>query len=87
MRSKATPPGHDRGACVFSEMVRALRLARGLTQQQLADRLGKTKGTVAGCETGRNSMQERVLVEYARALGYPDLIAFLEDGIRVMRDG
>lgn len=45
-----------------------IRRARGLTQQQVADRMGVTKGRVSQIERGRISGQD-VLTRYAAALG------------------
>ena len=45
-----------------------IRRSRGLTQQDLAARMGVTKGRVSQIEQGRISGQE-VLARYARALG------------------
>jgi DNA-binding XRE family transcriptional regulator len=45
-----------------------LRRSRGLTQQQVADRMGVTKGRISQIERGMMSGQE-VLARYAVALG------------------
>lgn len=45
-----------------------LRKARGLTQQQVAERMGVTKGRISQIERGKVSGQE-VLARYATALG------------------
>lgn len=45
-----------------------LRRSRGLTQQQVAERMGVTKGRVSQIEKGKLSGQE-VLARYASALG------------------
>lgn len=45
-----------------------IRHSRGLTQQQVADRMGVTKGRVSQIEQGRLSGQD-VLARYAAALG------------------
>lgn len=44
------------------------RRSRGLTQQQVADRMGVTKGRVSQIEQGKISGQD-VLVRFAAALG------------------
>jgi transcriptional regulator with XRE-family HTH domain len=44
------------------------RKARGFTQQQVADRMGVTKGRVSQIEQGKVSGQE-VVARYATALG------------------
>lgn len=45
-----------------------IRRARGLTQAQVAERMGVTKGRVSQIEQGKISGQE-VLLRYAAALG------------------
>ncbi|MFC0099474.1 helix-turn-helix domain-containing protein [Micromonospora marina] len=45
-----------------------VRRARGLTQQQVADRMGVTKGRVSQIEQGKISGQE-VMARFAAALG------------------
>jgi len=45
-----------------------LRRARGLTQQEVADRMGVTKGRVSQIERGQISGQD-VLARFAAALG------------------
>ncbi|MEV7226994.1 MULTISPECIES: helix-turn-helix transcriptional regulator [Polymorphospora] len=45
-----------------------IRRARGLTQQEVADRMGVTKGRVSQIEQGKISGQD-VLVRFAAALG------------------
>jgi DNA-binding XRE family transcriptional regulator len=45
-----------------------VRRARGLTQQQVAERMGVTKGRVSQIEQGKLSGQD-VLARYAAALG------------------
>ena len=56
------------------------RRARGLTQQQIADHMGVTKGRVSQIEKGGISGQE-VLARYAEALGgHLQQSIFFEDG-------
>ncbi|MEV0397805.1 helix-turn-helix domain-containing protein [Polymorphospora rubra] len=45
-----------------------IRRARGLTQQEVADRMGVTKGRVSQIEQGKISGQD-LLVRFAAALG------------------
>ena len=45
-----------------------VRRTRGLTQQQVADRMGVTKGRISQIERGKVSGQD-VLARYATALG------------------
>lgn len=48
---------------------------RGLTQQQLADRIGTTKESISRWETGKRQMNVEILAEVAHALDIdvPDL--------------
>lgn len=55
-------------AVVTGRRLAELRRARGLTQQDVADRMGVTKGRVSQIERGRISGQE-VLARFATALG------------------
>jgi transcriptional regulator with XRE-family HTH domain len=52
----------------FGHRLAEVRHARGLTQQQVADRMGVTKGRVSQIEKGKISGQD-VLARYAAALG------------------
>ncbi len=53
---------------VLGHRLAEVRRARGLTQQEVADRMGVTKGRVSQIEQGKISGQE-VLVRFAAALG------------------
>ena len=53
---------------VLGRRLAEVRRARGLTQQEVADRMGVTKGRVSQIEQGKISGQE-VLVRFAAALG------------------
>ncbi|MEH1013565.1 helix-turn-helix transcriptional regulator [Micromonospora sp. CPCC 206060] len=55
-------------ATVIGHRLAELRRAQGLTQQQVADRMGVAKGRVSQIEQGRVSGQD-VLSRYAAALG------------------
>ncbi|GAA1601894.1 helix-turn-helix domain-containing protein [Actinoplanes couchii] len=55
-------------ATVVGHRLSEVRRGRGLTQQQVADRMGVTKGRVSQIEQGKISGQE-VLARYASALG------------------
>jgi transcriptional regulator with XRE-family HTH domain len=55
-------------AQVLGHRLAEVRKARGLTQQQVADRMGVTKGRVSQIEQGKVSGQE-VLARFAAALG------------------
>jgi DNA-binding XRE family transcriptional regulator len=53
---------------VIGHRLAEVRKSRGLTQQQVADRMGVTKGRVSQIEQGKISGQE-VLARFAAALG------------------
>jgi DNA-binding XRE family transcriptional regulator len=53
---------------VIGRRLAELRRARGLTQQQVADRMGVTKGRISQIEQGSVSGQD-VLARFAVALG------------------
>jgi DNA-binding XRE family transcriptional regulator len=53
---------------VIGHRLAEVRKARGLTQQQVADRMGVTKGRVSQIEQGKVSGQD-VLGRFAAALG------------------
>ena len=55
-------------AATVGHRLAEVRRSRGLTQQQVADRMGITKGRVSQIERGRISGQD-VLARYATALG------------------
>ncbi len=55
-------------AQVTGEKLAELRRARGLTQQEVAERMGVSKGRVSQIERGHLSGQE-VLARFATALG------------------
>ncbi|WP_410620634.1 helix-turn-helix domain-containing protein [Amycolatopsis sp. cmx-8-4] len=55
-------------ATVQGHRLAEIRRSRGLTQQQLAERMGVTKGRVSQIEQGKVSGLE-VLARYAEALG------------------
>lgn len=53
---------------VLGHRLAEVRRARGMTQQQVADRMGVTKGRVSQIEQGKISGQD-VLARFAAALG------------------
>jgi HTH-type transcriptional regulator/antitoxin HipB len=66
----------ERAARDLGAAVRAARHARGLTQGDLAARLGLTRATVASYETGRRAIPAETLLRIARVCGQP--LAFFE---------
>ena len=59
---------HELRAEVLGHRLAEVRRARGLTQQQVAERMGITKGRVSQIEQGKISGQD-VLARFAAALG------------------
>ncbi|GLX08213.1 helix-turn-helix transcriptional regulator [Microbispora sp. NBRC 16548] len=57
------PPHRRDGTCLVE-----IRRSRGLTQQQVAERMGVTKGRISQIEQGKISGQD-ILARYAAALG------------------
>lgn len=55
-------------AAAIGHRLAEVRRARGLTQQQVADRMGVTKGRISQIEQGKVSGQE-VVARFAAALG------------------
>lgn len=53
----------------FGELVRKLRLERGLTMERLARKIGTQRGYISGIERGKVSPPSvKVIKKYARAL-------------------
>lgn len=69
-----------RGSRVRND-IRALRSRRGLTQQELADRIGVTRQTVNAIEGDKYSPSLEVAFRIARTLGTP-----LEEVFRYSED-
>ncbi len=61
----------------FDEMLRNARKAKGLTQQQLADKLDLTSAYIAKLEKGGNCPRSQVIEELSEALDLPLLNAYL----------
>lgn len=62
---------------VFLQQLRAAREASGLTQREVAEKLGRSQSFVAKCEQGHNRVDVAQLVEFCRVLGVP-LVRFME---------
>ena len=62
----------------FGRQVQALRDAKGLTQEQLAERIGRSVDTVSNIERGVNATRIEVAYQIAVELGVslPDLFTF-----------
>jgi transcriptional regulator with XRE-family HTH domain len=61
--------GKAREAVVFGERLRALRLARGWTQEQLAEECGLTAVQVSRIENGAHEPKLTTILRLARAFG------------------
>ncbi len=59
----------EKEACVshFGDLVKELRLEKGLTQETVAKKIGSHKGYVSGIENGKvNPPSEKVIRKYAK---------------------
>jgi len=62
---------HDSGRAAFGARVRALRLARGLSQEQLAERAGLHRTYVSSLERGQRNVGLDNILDLAAALEVP----------------
>ena len=60
----------------IARLIRDTRQRRGLTQFDLADRLGSTQSTVARWESGRHDFQVGTVARIAQALGFALVLRF-----------
>jgi transcriptional regulator with XRE-family HTH domain len=72
MREKAIKPTDK----LIGQNIRATRLARGVTQQELANRIGVTFQQVQKYETGTNGVRGSRLVQIAKALNTAVVVLF-----------
>lgn len=63
------------------DMVRGARRAAGLTQQQLAERLGTTQSVISRWERGHDEPRLSTLAEIARATGRRLHVELVDDGV------
>jgi len=72
-------------ALMDSEMtaseLRRMRKAAGLTQPQLAEKLGKSQNFVTMIETGKRSARPAIVEAWARACGFSVLVEFVPEGV------
>lgn len=71
----------DKGASVNPEMIVLARQSRGLTQLELASRLGVTQGWLSRVESGLRDVSRDKLTDLARELGYPIEFFFQQDKV------
>lgn len=70
------------------ELAHALIAARaraGLTQAQVAERMGTTQSTVARLEGGRRTPSLRTVQRYAKAIGYRAVVRLERAGAGMMK--
>lgn len=87
-----SPPTH--GALhLFSQLIALKRRERGFTQQDLANRLGVSRGTLGRIEAGDPKCEIGVVFEAAYLLGiplfdaperYPTLVSNLQDKLALL---
>lgn len=53
----------------IGDMIMAARKAKGMTQEQLAAKVGKSRPQIANIEGGRSDMPIKTLMLFAEALG------------------
>ena len=80
IQALATPEGE-----IFGARLRELRLARGLTQEQLAERSRSNKPFISNLERGRTSPTLGMLIRLAEALDcrVAELVDVFDHGPRV----
>jgi transcriptional regulator with XRE-family HTH domain len=61
---------------IVSANLRQHRKARGLTQQELADKIGKSEKSVSDYEVGRTTPSYATIEKIAEALGIPEAALF-----------
>ena len=71
---------------MFKDRLREARLSRGMTQAELAERIGVVKSTVAGYETGRSEPNMEKFAQIMYVLG-TDANALLRDEMADERAG
>ena len=66
---------------LFLKLIREARLRAGLTQEDIATRLGKTQSFVSKCERGERRLDIVDAREFCSAIGIPlsDLVANFEE--------
>jgi transcriptional regulator with XRE-family HTH domain len=79
-RAQTKLPPLPTGPDTIGERVTRIRKAQGLTQKQLAEKIGIKRSLVTDYETGRLRLNGEVIVRFALALGVSaDLILGLSD--------
>jgi transcriptional regulator with XRE-family HTH domain len=81
VQAVASPEGE-----IFGARLRELRLARGLTQAQLAERARSNKPFISNLERGRTTPTLGMLIRLAQALDcrVTDLVKIFDGGVRML---
>lgn len=70
----------------FGEKIRALRLEKGLTQTQLADKIGLVKGSISAYEQGKKYPSVEVLIKLCSVFDVSsDYLIGLSDDMHLMK--
>jgi transcriptional regulator with XRE-family HTH domain len=74
------PVGQDPVTIAFGERLRAVRLAQGLSQEQLAEKAELHRTYVSSAERGQRNVSLQNIIRLARALDVPpgDLVNGLD---------
>ena len=56
-------------AMLLAERIKELRIANGLTQAEVAEKINVTPGFISNVEKGRSTMSLRLLIYYAQLTG------------------
>jgi len=78
-RASSSPPHSDRGGELRARLRRA-RLAAGLTQTQVAARLGRPQSFVSKCESGERHIKVAELETFAHLYGTTPERLYGDDG-------
>ena len=70
---------------LFLQLLRGARQRAGLTQDEVASRLGKTQSFVSKCERGERRLDIVEVREFCEAIGIPltDLVTDLEEALSI----
>jgi len=84
MKSPAARAGYDRARAAYEvgRMVRELREARGLSQRELAERMGTTQSVIGRLEAGGSRPTIVTLERVAHALGLRLEVQFHDPDVR-----
>ena len=66
----------ERPYVLFGEAIKAARCERGITQQELSERLGMSRGSIANIEVGRQRILLSDIFEFAKVLKVKPITLF-----------